>query len=287
MFTIKTISTDGNIEWLSETAPEAVRTLETFWSIGADTFCGTEKHGSIFDSSTGKNFVSSLLHGRSCYLGQCPQEKRHYFAKGIGWTHVNGYAIENGLYGMLSSQEAQYDRQAAEYQNSISINVIRPEAIFLHRDIPGRDGHVILASQFDDDPLLAKPCMYVYSSPSRWRIADLQFLYDSERAVIFQPNPKEYLRNLLNVLGQSVRMLHATGGHNWTLSSHNAFVDGTRVDFEYVKLPNVPHKDRATENETAVNKSKEMDGLREIALFLAELLRLNINGKKLYRWCDL
>lgn len=287
MFTVKTIPTNGNIKWLSEAAPEAVRKLEPFWSVGVGSFCGTEKCGSIFDIPPTLNFVSSLLHGRSAYLGQCPQDQRHYFAKGIGWTHVSGYAVENGLYGILPLREAQYDRQAAEYQATIGMKVVRPEAIFLHHDIPGRDGQSISVSQFESDPVLARPCMYVYSCPSRWRIADLQFLHDSERREIFQPNPKEYLRNLLDVLGRSVRTLHDVGGHNWTLSTHNAFVDGTRVDFEYVKIPNVPHKDEATEKETAINKGKEIDALREIALFLAELLRLNVNGTELYRWCDI
>jgi hypothetical protein len=126
--------------------------------------------------------------------------------------------------------------------------------------------------------------MYVYSSPARWRIADLAFLTDEERKTVGTNDKNQWLRALLTKLGCSCRTLHEHGGHDYSLSPHNSFTDGTRIDFEYAVLPNYPHRNKVLNEDQSLWKAKERNGLQEIAWYLADMMQLDITGQELNRW---
>jgi hypothetical protein len=126
--------------------------------------------------------------------------------------------------------------------------------------------------------------MYVYSSPVHWRIADLAFFSDKERSIIWTNDKAQWLQMLLTKLGRSCRTLHEQGGHDYSLSQHNSFTNGTRIDFEYSFLPAHPHKNMVLNENVDAWKAKELSGLREIAWYLADMMRLDITGQELNRW---
>lgn len=287
-------STNGSLFWHSSTAPSEILNLASFWSVSADTFCSGLKNPSVFSTDTIGKFNSALtgsIHGRTCYLGFEHEEGRHYFAKGIGWTWSNGWSPSDGSYGIFPLWGAERERDFSFQFMEFGIDTARPEAIFLHGSIPdATNSNTHCADMISDlDGTPAKPCMYVYSSSSRWRIADLAFLSDSERDKIWNnKNDKNgWLRFLLLKLAESCRLLHRHGGHDYSLSPHNSFIDGKRIDFEYAVLPEFPHKEKSLNLNSETWKEKELDGLREIAWYLADIMQLDISGKELNKlWID-
>ena len=259
-----------------------------FWSIAAETFAAGGMAPSIFenDSAVLHLTFTGSIHGRSCYLGFDENEKRYYFAKGIGWIMSTGWEPKDGNCGVLSLWTAERERDISLELTKLGIDVVRPEAILLHGLIPDVQGRASYPAETipDLDGTPAKPCMYVYSSPTRWRIADLAFLTEKERNVIWTNEKSQWLRSLLSKLGRSCRILHEHGGHDYSLTPHNSFTDGTRIDFEYTVLPNYPHKNERLNEEAEVWKDKELDGLREIAWYLADMMRLDISGQELNQW---
>jgi hypothetical protein len=247
---------------------------------------------SIFDNDSTAGFHSAFtgaIHGRSCYLGFDENENRHYFAKGIGWIMSTGWEPKDGSSGILPLWAAERERDFSFEITKLGIDAVRPEAIILHRLIPDSKGKESYPAEtiLDLDGSPAKPCMYVYSSPTRWRIADLAFLTDERRNDIWTNNKRQWLHALLVKLTRSCKTLHEHGGYDYSLSPHNAFTDGTRIDFEFAVLPDYPHKNQRLNEDVDTWKDKELDGLREIAWYLADMMQVNISGKELNEWIEL
>lgn len=291
MIRLKLQPTEGTLIWKSPTASRKINELQPFWSIAAESLSFCEMIPSIFenDNCDGLNSaITGSIHGRSCYLGFDKKEHRHYFAKGVGWTWSSGWEPKDGNSGIFPLWGAERERDISLHFTKLGISTSRPEAIFLHGLIPDSQGKRSYPADtiMDLDGTSAKPCMYVYSAPVRWRIADLSFLSDKKRDEVCSnaTDKNDWLRSLLAKLGQSCRRLHDHGGYDYSLSSHNAFTDGTRIDFEYAVLPEYPHKEKQLNEDVETWKDKEIDGLREIAWYLADIMRLNVSGKELNKW---
>jgi hypothetical protein len=168
--------------------------------------------------------------------------------------------------------------------------VVQPVAIITHKTIPdSRGGAARTAAEvLDLDGQPAWPSMYVYSSTARWRLADLYYLSEDERRQICGAGkePCEWLQGLLGSVGRSCGLLHAVGGHDYSLTSHNIYCDGVRVDFEYAYLPDLPHRETALNTDASVWRDKELDGLRRLAWEVAELLRVDVPLVQVTRWWE-
>ncbi len=231
--------------------------------------------------------IGSSIHGRSCYLGQCSLG-RHYFAKGVGWVYSAGWQPDHGSFGIVPRWAAERERDIALRFAELGIVTIRPEAIIAHQIIPDANGGLPRKPQEvpDLDGKPAMPCMYVYSTTSRWRLADLYYLTENQRQKLLGDDNEQrhWLQRLLTQLGQSSRLLHRAGGHDYSLSPHNVFCDGTRVDFEYSYLPEMPHPNPALNTDVLVWQDKERDGLRELAWQIAELLQIDATTAEVTQW---
>jgi hypothetical protein len=229
----------------------------------------------------------STVHGRSCYLGE-DREGVHYFAKGIGWIHFSGWDPSHGSFGVLPRWAAERERDFAQRLSSMGIPTVRPQAIIAHAQIPDSGGGFLRRADevLDLDKRPAFPCMYVYSASSRWRVADLPYLSEDERAHLWGSDKErcDWLRQLLGKLGQYSHLLHEAGGHDYALSGHNVFCDGTRVDFEYACLPGLPHRDGRLNENAETWRGRELDGLRTLAWEVAELLRLAVSVQEVSQW---
>jgi hypothetical protein len=62
------------------------------------------------------------------------------------------------------------------------------------------------------------------------------------------------------------------------------FCDGTRVDFEYSYLPDMPHPNPAMNTDCEVWRDKERDGLREVSWQIAELMRIDVPVSTITEW---
>ena len=83
------------------------------------------------------------------------------------------------------------------------------------------------------------------------------------------------------ILQKSVKSLHDNGGHDYSISLHNAWVDGSRVDFEYVYLPQRPHRVDALNSNVKEWQSKEKDALHELSYQIAELCDYEIKPSEM------
>ena len=289
MIRLKLQTTEGSIVWHSPMVSSRIRGLSPFWSVAAETFASDMAVPSIFDSDNAvalRSATTGTIHGRSCYLGFDKIEKRHYFTKGVGWIWSTGWQPQDGSYGVLPLWAAERERDLSWEFAKLGIDVVRPEAIFLHGFIPDAQGNKAHSAEtiLDLDGTPAKPCMYIYSSSTRWRIADLAFLTKKERNTVLPKDKPQWLFSLLTKLGRSCRTLHRHGGYDYSLSPHNSFIDGTRLDFEYAVLPSYPHKNKMLNEKAETWQGKELNGLREIAWHLADMMRLDITGQELNRW---
>lgn len=279
----------GELLWASPQTPQQIAALPALWSAVEGTFAPSlAGHPELPRFGEPRSFgQGSSIHGRSCYLGQCPSG-RHYFAKGVGWIHSIGWEPGHGSMGIVPRWAAERERDFALRFSDIGISVVRPEAIIAHQVIPDANGSS--PRRPDEVPDLdgtpALPCMYVYSAPSRWRLADLFYLTEADRACVCGTGRgmESWFENLLSGLGRSSRLLHAAGGHDYSLSPHNVFCDGTRVDFEYSYLPDMPHRNDTLNNNCEVWRDKERDGLRDLAWQVAELMRLGVPVSTVTNW---
>lgn len=279
----------GDLVWHAIDAPEAVLSLPALWGAATGTFKPDRaslksfvRHTSPFVQATG-----SSIHGRSCYLGQC-SSGRFLFAKGVGWVHSAGWQPDHGNSGIVPHWAAEHERDFTLRFTELGVATVRPEAIIAHQTIPDANGGSPRKPEEvpDLDGKPAMPCMYVYSSTSRWRLADLYYLTECQRRHLLGNGRerREWLRHLLMTIGQSSRLLHQVGGNDYSLSPHNVFCDGTRVDFEYSYLPEMPHPNPALNTDASVWQAKERDGLRELAWQVAELLRIDATTAEVTQW---
>ena len=235
----------GKLVWHATNAPGAVLSLPAFWCVATGRFEANRASSKLIakhDSLPAK-VVGSSIHGRSCYLGQ-GTSGRHYFAKGVGWIYSAGWQPSQGSFGIVPRCVAEHERDFTLRFAELGAATVRPEAIIAHQTIPDANGGLPRKPEEvpDLDGRPAMPCMYVYSSAARWRLADLYYLAENQRRQLLgnDRQKRRWLRRLLMTLGRSSQLLHHAGGHDYSLSPHNVFCDGTRVDFEYSYLPECP-----------------------------------------------
>lgn len=217
---------------------------------------------------------SSPFHGRSVRIDHdLIKSGQYYFAKGIGWTTCGGVLGWNpsvGNIGILTQKAATQEFKVANVLASHDLDVITPLAI-LSLDVPvyrnQTDYRFQEASVLDLDQSPARPSIFVYSSPHPDRVCDL-FLMDNkkrtsslEEAYALMGCTHEcYMMTFTKNLAKNVGHLHALGGHNYASSTHNIFVNGTLVDFEYCFLPAHGAIDPALSQDTLAWQHKEILG---------------------------
>jgi hypothetical protein len=280
----------GEMLWCSDDAPQQIVTMPAIWGAATGTFRPPRRASyplPTWGDLQELQLDSRTIHGRSCYLGQ-DVSGRHYFAKGIGWIYSYGWEPCFGNSGILPRWAAERERDFAIRLAAMNVSVVQPVAIIAHREVPDAQGGPArqTAEVKDLDGQPAWPSMYIYSSAARWRLADLWYLSERERLDICggEEGCKQWLCDILTRLGESCGLLHAAGGHDYSLSAHNVFCDGTRVDFEYSYLSELPHPNTDLNTNREVWQDKERDGLRELAWQVAELLRLDVPVREVTRW---
>ena len=264
--------------------------MPALWGCATGTFRPSHRSSHplpIWQERGDVELEGSTIHGRSCYLGQ-DRSGRHLFAKGVGWVHSQGWEPSHGNCGVFPRWGAERERDFALRFAALGVSVVRPVAIVAHQEVPAAQGGparpAIEIKDLDGQP--AWPCMYVYSSAARWRLADLSYLSERERRQIAGgvQGYREWLHGLLTRLGESCGLLHAAGGYDYSLSAHNVFCDGMRVDFEYAVLPDLPHREAALNTDESAWRDKELDGLRRLAWEVAELMRVDVPVNEVTAW---
>lgn len=293
MLSLSLKTSRGETVWLSDDAPASVAAMPALWGAANGTFRPSrppEHPLPIWDGRGEVELEGSTIHGRSCYLGQ-DHLGRHFFAKGVGWVHSRGWEPSHGNCGVFPRWGAERERDFALKFACLGAPVVRPVAIIAHRSIPdARGGSARAAAEvLDLDGQPACPCMYVYSSAVRWRLADLCYLSEADRRQVCGRDGSlcDWLRALLGSVGRSCGLLHAAGGHDYSLTSHNVYCDGMRVDFEYAYLPALPHREAALNADASVWRDKELDGLRRLAWETAELLQVNAAIDEVTSWWEI
>jgi len=261
----------GNLIWSAPDAPVALTRAPMPLGIGPAQSMTRHVRAYGLESLVPGGSVQSMgHHGRSCYLGA--DEMGHYFAKGVGWTIGTGWTPEHGNTGILPLWAALRERDVGQAVRGLGIAVSAPVAIWELSVVPGPQGTLVPAVEVPDlDGSPARPSVFVYRSRVRWRLADLPFMGESERARV-----RDQFWDIIQNLQHSVRVLHAHGGHDYSISLHNAWIDGARVDFEYVYLPEQPHPVPALNSGIASWQSKERFALHELIFQLADLAGVEI-----------
>jgi hypothetical protein len=196
-------------------------------------------------------------HGRSVLLGefQHGDSPCFVFAKGCGWTNglVQGWCPELGNLGLFNKAAAMHEVDVSIALNDIHIQTITPMEVWEYDSIPdamgGKDRSPDSISDLYGNP--ACPSLFVYASSSKYRLCELPLLHEKERFSLIgellskfrKSTIEDYLLWLAGVLGEFTGKLHSAGGHNYAASTHNVFIDGTLIDFEYVYLPKFATQD--------------------------------------------
>jgi hypothetical protein len=286
MLRLKAISTHGTNHWLAIETPKEIRVLGSFWVTSIGGFISNPIENSY--GISGVTVEGASIHGRSCFLGM-DGDNNYYFAKGCGWNHSFGWKPSFGNLGILPLWAGEREKEISLVLKETSINVVKPIAIELHKKIPtfgsNTDNYKFIDAKSisDLDGNLANPCLYIYSSKSRWRLADLFYFSEYERHEILfkETSPIDWFINIIKSVSSSTGALHKMGGYDYSLSNHNIFIDGTRLDFEYLVLNTHPHPDKILNTDADTWRQKELYGLKTLAWELAELLRINIAVKEI------
>lgn len=218
-------------------------------------------------------------HARSVYFG-IGEDGYHYFGKGIGWCLDPGWEPSRGNTGILPMWAAERERNLSEALSALGWSVPTPVAIYRFDAIPPiqRTTPWVPADEVRDlDGSPAVPALYIYRHTQRFRLMDLPLLQGSQW--------RDFVRNsfwdILDNVGRSTARLHSLGGHDYSLSLHNVWVDGSRCDFECMVLPAFPHPTAVLNTDTNVWQSKEWAGLRAIAFELADLVGVEVDATTL------
>ena len=273
----------GYIHWYDNDTPDIIKNIDALWVNASGTFA-TKTKDLLLCNLTEKNpaqLIGSSSHGRSCYLGKA--DESHFFAKGVGWIFADGWAERFGSRGILPLWAASRERDLAKEMLNIGIPSVKPECIVLHKTIPliNTNGQQFIDAKevIDLDGTKAHPSIYIYSSNQRWRLADLYYMTNQERnSLLFtSETPRLWLMNLAAKLSTYSGILHKNNGHDYSLSAHNVFIDGTRLDFEYAVVHNHKHPVDALNKDLTVWKQKELFALQTMCWEIAELLRAEIS----------
>lgn len=273
---------DGEADWIRD-GWQGGMDIRPFWGRTVGALSDINEKVSFRDQlacNAPWRVSGGAIHRRSAYLGN-GWDRRHYFAKGIGCIDKLGWSRDMGSTGILPKWAVIYERDMAIALNKIGIATVRPEAILLYKTIPSPDGTLMGAETIIDlDGTLAYPAQYIYSSSSRWRLADLFFMSECERQQLLgvREDMLAWMKTTCDLLIEETDLLHQAGGHDHSLSAHQVFLDGSRVDFEYVWLPEMNHPKNQDDFAKSVEdwQSKELDGLSEALWQIADLLRVEL-----------
>lgn len=272
MLNLRTESLPGSLLWAAADAPPAIIEKPMPMGICAASSISKEIRDYQLPQVGLLPEVQSMgHHGRSAYLGR-GHDGAHYFAKGVGWCLGSGWMPEHGNTGILALWAAKRERDVSLRLAALGLAVTSPVAIFSFEYIRGVNGQLVPAASVPDlDGQPAQPALYVYKSPVRWRLADLPMAPPAVRLQV-----REHFWKILEILQRSVRLLHAAGGHDYSLSLHNVWADGSRVDFEYVYVPGMPHPVSPLNERVSAWQDKERHALHELAFQLADLVGLDV-----------
>jgi hypothetical protein len=105
----------GRLLLRSVDAPEEIVTMPVLWGAATGNFqptrCSSRRLPSQWNYAE-MHFEGSTIHGRSCYLGQ-DHSGQHFFAKGVGWIHSNGWEPAHGNCGVFPRWGAERERSFA------------------------------------------------------------------------------------------------------------------------------------------------------------------------------
>ena len=276
--------------WKADDAPKNLIDKGVAWVSGERYISSAIKEYLICDiwqkCASDLTFQTSSIHGRSCYLGT-DENKNHYFAKGIGWVLTDGWNPQFGSLGILPLWAAKREKDIAFKLKSIGIDVVTPISIQIHSDIPvfssGGNDFINAESVPDLDDTKAFPSMYIYRSKCRWRLADLVYLDSKSFHSIINEfgDINEWFVQLIEKISQSVAILHLNGGYDYSLSPHNVFISGERLDFEYVVVDGIPHKDDVINKNPDSWMNKELYALKLLTWEIAEVLNIKYDGNSI------
>jgi len=241
---ISTCSKKGTQVWKNPSIKE-------YWSLKGPFF--VDPSGNDLNSIA----YTASHHGRSVCLGdfQYGDSTCYVFAKGCGWTNglFQGWCPELGNLGLFNKDAAIHEVEVSVALNNIGIRTIIPMEVWEYQSIPdamgGKDRSPDSIHDLYGNP--ACPSLFVYASSSKYRICELPLLNEKERLSVIgellskfsKSTIEDYLLWFASVLGEFTGKLHSAGGHNYAASTHNVFVDGTLIDFEYVYLPDFSTQD--------------------------------------------
>lgn len=268
------LSLGGNLLWSDKNIPREL--VSDIWPISVGLSLTTTPLVRDYKiNELGKNTMVQSMghHGRSCYLG-ADDDGWHYFSKGVGWCLGSGWAPILGNTGILAKWAAIREKDISLRLIEFGMQISEPMAIWELNSILGPQGSIVDAKTVKDlDGSFAKPSIFVYRSKSRWRLADMMFVSRPE-----MPSGVEDYWAIVTRLFESVGTLHRQGGHDYSLSLHNIWIDGSRVDFEYVYLDSNPHSVEALNTNLDEWRRKEFFALREICFHLADIMDVTIDA---------
>jgi len=285
----------GEIIWLSDDAPNGIEKINAFWSYATGGFnpeFKSLKLEDIFMESSEKGLIrqSSSIHARSVYLGQ-DLTGMHFFAKGTGWIQSTDWNPKYPSIGILPKWAALREKNLAKYLASNNIKCTEPVAIIKHLVIPSLEnlGGYINSNEIKDlDGSVAEPSIYIYKSHSRWRLADLPFIgIDAIKEHVSKSlGLNDWVLKLISDIASFTATLHNLGGHDYSLSLHNIFTDGTKVDFEYVYCPEIAHSIPALNEQIQEWQMKEVYSLKCLAWEICELLKIQLQTDQISNFIE-
>ena len=271
--------------WAAKNAPPEISSQLAAWVVSEPRFNPDPVNYNLANVRPGQHgrctYQTSSIHARSCYLGKDSQNN-HFFAKGIGWVLADGWTPAFGSTGILPLWAAERERDIAIRLAKIGISVVEPVSILIHQSVPSygtkHSEQIESETVLDLDGTKAFPSMYIYKSRCRWRLADLPFLSSAQRYQLFDElgGVERWLQGLITQLSESVGVIHKNKGHDHSLSTHNVFLNGERLDFEYAVVDEHPHR----LNELNINPS----GWREKELYSLKLMSYEVVELTHVKW---
>lgn len=253
MFRINLYPTRGKQIWSNADTAPSIQKIGGVWCIGAGSYKVSEKRLPLVGHNDWSLATSALEN--TVYLGL--ENGRHYFGVGVGSIFGTGRKPNDPT---LSKTKAIHLKNTCSTLAGRNAAVIRPEMILSHGVIPDTEDR----PPHDPNEIGNEPCMFVYSTSTRWRLSDLFMLRDSQRKTIFGVTNEHFgwLQQFLHRLGNNWRLFQDTAMVKWKPSLPGIFVDGS---FD-------------------ISVEKTGCSMTEIASTLAEMLRLSIPGSELQRW---
>ena len=220
--------------------------------------------------------VLSPLHGRSAWISD--PRLGNVSIKGVGWTlgpvcffpspkdsqlYFGLYPLRDGLreWG-VSEFLAENDVGASRV-----LGVATFEPVGFNKIPKFQDGSEV------------EPALLYSSSRTSWRVADLPWMYVSERVQLLEEvaaicgwSLDFFVRDFCCSLGKTMARYHQLDCINDTLSSDNVTLAAEIVDYEWFTTPNHPLPDGSQYENASLRKRKEATYAYEIGCFLAHAI---------------